>query len=116
MKLLLLALFSVVAFAQAKSAILTWTDAINPAGTTYNVYRAPGPCVSTPAPVFAKIASAVPAKTYTDPALALGTYCYRVTAFGGGLESDPSTAVGAAVPPATPGGLSITVTVTVTVQ
>lgn len=44
MKILaLFAIFSAGLFAQSNhSATLTWNDTTNPAGTTYNVYRATG--------------------------------------------------------------------------
>lgn len=100
--------------AHAADVLLTWTDTVNPAGTQYNVYRAPVACTASPS--FTKItAAAIAPKTYTDPALPIGAYCYRVTAFASGQESAPSNSAGASVPPAAPGGLTISVTVVVTV-
>ena len=111
MKLFLL-LLSLPSF--AADVLLTWTDTANPAGTQYNVYRAPMACTASPA--FAKItASPIAPKTFTDTAIPIGIYCYRVTAFASGQESAPSVPAGASVPPAAPGGLTISVTVTVTV-
>lgn len=111
MRQLIFLLFSSVL--TAKDVKLTWADAINPAATTYNVYRAGGSCDSPPA--FTKIASALPVKAYTDANITTGTYCYYVTAELAGLESLPSPTAGAQVTPAAPGTITVTVTVTVNV-
>lgn len=92
---------------------LAWADTVNPAGTTYNVYRAPGACSGTP--TYAKIAGDVAAKTYEDIGVATGNYCYAVTAQASGMESDKSVPALAAVPPFAPDNLSIKVEVTVSV-
>lgn len=93
----------------AHSVELTWTDDLNPAGTTYNLYRAETACTGTP--LFAKIVNSIAPKTYTDAnVLALHTYCYYVTAFNG-LESSPSNsslAVIPADPPPPPPQLTVT--------
>lgn len=102
--------------ASASSVQLSWTDTLNPPTTQYNVYRASGACAGSP--TFAKLNPApIAPKTYNDPDLAAGTYCYRVTATDGTLESAPSSSAGAVIPapPSAPSGLSVTVTVTVTV-
>lgn len=74
----------------AHNAILTWQDTVNPAGTTYNVYRASGTCASPS--TFTLIASGIMAHTYTDIGVPPGNYCYQVTAVNGGLESGPLSA------------------------
>lgn len=86
---------------------LNWTDALNPAGTTYNVYRSSGACSGTPA--FAKVNGApVTAKTYDDTGASPGNYCYMVRAEAGGVESVDSNSALAAVRPF---GVTITVLV-----
>lgn len=79
-------LFQVSAFTVAPSPqgnILAWTDTLNPTGTAYSVYKSNGACpIPAPAPGttgVTKLASFVPAKTYTDPAL-VGAFCYQVSA------------------------------------
>lgn len=99
-----------------RTVVLTWDDATNPAGTRYQVYKATGACDATPAPAFAKLGTEVTEKTYTENAVPIGRYCYRVTAVANGVESPPSNLAGADVPPAAPGGLSITVQVSVQVK
>jgi hypothetical protein len=89
------------------SVTLTWVDTLNPTGTTYTVYRAPGLCSGSP--VFAKIATAVPALTYLDGSVTPGNYCYQVTATAGGVESAPSPTAAAAVPSFAPTQLQTTV-------
>lgn len=102
-----------------RKVTLTWLDAINPAGTTYNVYRAPGDC--TGSPTFTKLnTEAFTPKTYDDLGPPEGTYCYVVRAFRDTLESGNSNTASVAVgpPPTTPAnptGLAITVSVVVTV-
>lgn len=110
-KLALLLLLALPIHAQSSqhSVTLTWIDTVNPIGTTYNVYRAPGLCTGTPA--FFEIASAIAILTYIDLAVVPSSYCYEVTASYGGLESDPSPTALAVVPdnfvsdPAPPAGL-----------
>lgn len=121
MKTLLLFLSALAASAQiySYSAVLVWQDLVNPPSTTYNVYRAPKLC-SDPAPlVFEKRNTApVAAKTYTDPALPVGEYCYRLTAVANGQESQPSTPSSTAVyeqpAPSAPSPPKIGVTVIIT--
>ena len=99
--------------AQAKShsVNLSWTDTANPAGTTYNVYRATGLCSGTP--VFSKLATGVPIATvaapYVDSTVTPGNFCYQVTATVAGLESPASNSVNPSVLPF-PVALSFTVT------
>ena len=90
----------------ALAILLTWTDAINPPGATYHVYRAPGVCSDfsrferlTPAPVAVKTHQDTPAP---------GNWCYRVTALAGGIESAPSAPVTVLAQPAAPTGLTAT--------
>ena len=89
----------------AVAILLTWADAINPPGATYNVYRAPGACSESSR--FEKL-TPVPlaAKTHQD-APGPGNWCYRVTAFVGAIESAPSSPVTALVQPAAPTGLTV---------
>lgn len=114
MKKILLLLFLVcgIAFAQTPthSATLTWTDTVNPSGTTYDVYRATAACPtggvigtltytllnSTPLSVM----------TYTDTTVtAATTYCYYLTAVGTtGLQSAPSGTVQGTIPSTFPPG------------
>lgn len=95
-KLLLLIAFAASAFAAGHSITIGWTDSINAAGTTYNVYRLVGVCPATapnsaPPAGFNLLISAVAAKTLTDSAvLPATTYCYLVTAVVAGTESAPS--------------------------
>ena len=96
-----------LAFGQATHSVaLAWTDTLNPPGTTYSVYRAPGLCAGSP--VFAKIASAVAAKTYLDTAVTTGNYCFQVTATYNSIESLPSNSALAPVPASPPNSLTIT--------
>jgi hypothetical protein len=80
--------------AQARTVTLTWTDPINPVGTVYNVYKASGPCAPSAGtvPNGVKIATGITPKTFNDLNVALGTYCYQVTAGGSPNESDPTQA------------------------
>lgn len=101
-----------------RKVTLTWDHPDS--NVTFNVYRAVGACTGTPA--FTKINTVVvTAKTYDDLGPAEGTYCYTVRAVRDTLESGNSNTVAAAVgpPPVVPGaptGLSVTVTVQVTVN
>lgn len=105
---LALFLFGTSAFAQTThKAVLTWTDTLNPTGTTYNIYRAPGLCSGTP--VFAKLASGVTALTYTDSTVTTGNYCFTVTATFSGVESAQASPALAPVPAFPPSGLSVVV-------
>lgn len=116
MKLALLTLaLAAVLSAQSPSVTLTWTDTLNPPSTQYNVYRATGACAPTGLTFSKRNATPIAPKTYTETGVPGGTYCYYVTATDGALESAPSTTAAAGVPPSAPGGLSISVTVTVTV-
>lgn len=89
------------------SVTLNWQDTLNPAGTTYSVYRAQGLCSGTP--TFSKIASAVTGKTYKDETVTPGNYCYQVTATANGMESAASNSALAPVPSFPPQQLSIQV-------
>lgn len=99
--------FSLFAQSTTRTVTLTWADTVNPAGTTYSIYRAPGLCSGTP--TFAKIATGLTQKTYADTAVAPGNYCYTATATLNGIESPQSASAGAVVTPFAPNGLSITV-------
>lgn len=88
------------------TAVLTWTDALNPAGATYSVYRALGLCSGSP--TFSKIANGLTVKTYVDSTVSIGAYCYTVTATVSGMESSQSGTSNASIPPSAPGGLTVT--------
>lgn len=81
----------------AHRVTLAWTDTVNPAGTTYSVYRAAGSCAAP----FVKIASGINALTFTDTTVAPGSYCFSVTATVGGVESPRSMGMLAIVPQGT---------------
>lgn len=101
-------LAAALACAQAQhSAVLTWTDAQNPSGTTYTVYRAQGLCSGTPA--FSKVATGVAALTYEDTTVQPGNYCYSVSATVAGVESPQSNTAQAPVPAFAPQTLNVTV-------
>lgn len=95
--LLLVSAVAVHAQALSHSVTLNWTDPNNPAGTTYNVYRATGLCSGTP--TFSKLATGVTAKTYIDNTVQPGSYCFQVTATFSNLEGNPSNTYGPAVTP-----------------
>jgi hypothetical protein len=96
----------------SRQVVLTWEDALNPAGTTYSILRASGQCAG--ATGFVKLASGLTPKTYTD-SVPPGLYCYQATATFNSLESDPAT-VETKAKPYSPSKFSVTVTVTVTAQ
>jgi hypothetical protein len=104
---LLLTVSISLAQAATHSVTLTWIDASNPAGTTYNVYRATGLCSGTP--TFSRIASALTVKTFTDSTVSPGNYCFQVTAVFSGSESAPSNSVNPNVPAFSPTSLTFTV-------
>jgi cellulose 1,4-beta-cellobiosidase len=88
---------------------ITWTDTVNPAGTTYNVYRAAAACSTSP--TLAKLTSGLTTTSYTDLAVTNGTtYCYAVTANGPGGESAFSNEAPAVIL-APPNAVQITITV-----
>jgi hypothetical protein len=101
-KSLLLFFVAIPAFAQVHSATLSWNHA-DPAAT-FSIYKASGPCSSSPA--FAKIASGITVKTYQDLAVATGAYAYVATATVAGAESVYSNCADALVPAFAPTGLS----------
>jgi len=94
--LALLFALPLVAQTTTHSATLKWVDTLNPTGTTYNVYRAPGLCSGSP--VFAKLATGIATLTYVDSTVTPGNYCYSVSATAGGVESAQATPVLAPVP------------------
>lgn len=100
--------FACALAAQVRTVTLTWNDDVNPAGTTYNVYRATGVCAGSP--TFTRVNSTpIATKTYVDSGVAPGNYCYVVRAAAAGLESDDSNQAGAAVRPFAATGLGVTV-------
>lgn len=96
-----------VAQTTTHSVTLTWSDSLNPTGTTYSVYRATGLCSGTP--TFSKLAVGVATKSYQDTTVTPGNYCYQVTATVNGVESSPSNPVQPPVPAFVPSGLAFTV-------
>lgn len=96
--LVTLLLLSEIVLSAQHSASLTWEDNLNPDGTTYNVYKASGTCLTGNTPTL--IASDLTTLAYTDTTVtAGGSYCYYVTASGSGEESGPSSMVDAQIPP-----------------
>lgn len=84
-------------------------EAQNPAGTTYNAWRASGACPTTapnttPPAGFTQLNSTpITSTTYFDTAVTAGdTYCYVVTAVGANGQSVPSNTAGVGVPAAFP--------------
>jgi hypothetical protein len=109
MKIIVIVFLAVSALAAqtTHSVTLTWADSLNPAGTTYSVYRATGLCSGTP--VFSKIATGLTAKTFQDTTVVPGNYCFAVTAVANGVESAQSNSVNPSVPAFAPSALSFTV-------
>ena len=101
---------AVSAFA-AHTVTLTWTDTLNPIGTTYNVSRATGLCSGTPA--FSGIAAALTTMTYVDSTVTVGNYCYVVTATSNGATSANSNSAPAVILPYPPVLGSPTVTMVI---
>lgn len=99
MKLLAILLLTVSALAAqtTHSVTLSWVDASNPTGTTYNVYRSTGLCSGTP--VFSKLASGVTVLTYKDTSMGVGNFCYEVTATVASIEGPASNTVNPQVQP-----------------
>jgi hypothetical protein len=106
-KLLLLLIALPLAAQTTHSVTLAWVDTLNPSGTTYTVYRAPGLCSGSP--VFAKLATAIPVLTYIDSTVTPGNYCFEVTALFNAMESSPSPTAPAAVPSFPPTQIQTTV-------
>ena len=103
-------LFCAVVHARAHAVSLTWTASID-GGVGYNVYRFSGACPAAGTIGFSKItATPLTATTYTDSAVAPGTYCYYATAVLNGAESVPSNLASAVILPAAPAALSTTPT------
>ena len=78
---------------------LTWEDNLNPEGMLYSVYEGRGRC--TQSPIMIKVAQDITVKTYTKD-VAIGNYCYHVTASFEGIESLPSNQAVAEVRPWSP--------------
>ena len=105
-----LLLLAVSLGAQTRSVVLTWADTQNPAGTTYNVYRAPGACPTSGTPAYVNItATPLAVKTFTDPVAIGTTNCYSVTAVSGTTESLKAVPVVAVAGPFLVTGLSVVV-------
>jgi hypothetical protein len=118
--LLLISAFLILAIgtqAQTHQAILSWTASPTTGVTGYNVYKITGVCPVNPTlGAFGPKLSSTTATvlSYTDTAITPGTtYCYVVTAFTAGGESNFSGSLQATVPvftastaPAPPGPLN----------
>jgi hypothetical protein len=97
-----------VAQTRAATITLTWVDDTNPAvTTTYKVERAPGICAGTLA--FSTIQAGLTVKTYKDPSIASGQWCYQIRASLGGLDSPPSPQAQATIGPAAPSRLDLVI-------
>ena len=94
--------------AQAHSVSLTWTASTDSVAGYY-IYRAAGPCPTTGTSGFTRItATIITATTYTDAAVAPGSYCYYATSVLNSVESVPSNLASAVILPAAPTALSVT--------
>lgn len=111
MKSLIFLFIILASMAQAqagRSVIVSWTDPnTGLTGQTYSVYRAPGLCSGTP--VFAKIATGLTQKTFTDPSVAPGLYCYTATVSANSIESPQASSVSATVGPLALTGINVVV-------
>lgn len=86
--------------------LLSWADTVNPTGSTYHVYRAPGACSA--ASTFAKVTDLPSLSKSLADAPGAGTWCYQVTAVVDGVESEPSAPLTVKTKPAAPTGLTAT--------
>lgn len=90
--------------------VITWSDTANPAGTTYNIYKAAAACSSSP--TLTKLNTApVATQSYTDANVAPGTYCYAATAVNTQGDESAKSNQGPAIIAAPPNAITITVTV-----
>jgi hypothetical protein len=80
-----------------QSVVLNWTDPVNPAGTTYNVYSLAGNCPGTSL-LGPPIQTGITSTSFIFAALTPGTYCWAVTAVGPGGESPQSNQTSVALP------------------
>ena len=103
-RLALLFLLAASCMAQTNSAVVTWTDTLNPPGTPYNVYRLAGTC--PPAPVTSTAGftvlnnTPITGMTLVDSAINPNTtYAWVVTAIVNGAETAPSPCGQGTVPP-----------------
>lgn len=86
------------------TAQLTWSESAD--GGTVNIYRAAAACSTNPAS-FTQIKTGVAAAgPYTDSTIAVGSWCYYVTAVVGGAESGASNKITLTVLPQPPTGLA----------
>ena len=94
------------------SATLNWTLSTD-SGSTYNAYRISGACPSSATTGQGTKLTSTPlasgTTTFTDAGLAVGSYCYYVTAVLNGAESVPSNLAPAVVLPQAPSALTVTV-------
>lgn len=109
-KIIVYILSSIILQAQTVNhqATLTWQDAANPTGTTYNIYRVSAVCLPLGSnQVFTKIATSVTGLTFVDTTVTVGNYCYQITANLNGVESTPSISAGTAIPLSAPTDLTV---------
>ncbi len=98
--LLSLALSACAQTPATRTVTLTWVDTVNPAGTTYTIYKSSNPTAQTP--TFAVLASGVTAKSYVDAGVVPGLYRYYVKAVFNNSESVPSNSADADAKPFPP--------------
>lgn len=105
----LIAVVLLSALFQQRHVDLSWTASTSP-GATYNIYRGSGECSQSNPPATKLNSSPISGLTFSDTTMGLGTFCYGVKAFGGGLESPFSNLVKADVAPLPPSNLTISPT------
>jgi hypothetical protein len=118
--ILALAIFPMFAHAQATtvSVKLTWTDTVNPAGTSYNVRRGNSATACTSASVATDTCTLLNSApltvlTFTDTPAIGGVYTYNVRAVSSiGLESPNSNVATATL--TLPGSPTLNCTITIT--
>ena len=106
--LILLTLSAGLALAQSgRNVVLTWPASPTP-NVTYNIYERSGACSGSGS--YTKVnTTPVNGLSFTRQNIALGLWCFYVTAFGNNLESVPSPNSGDVTSaPAPPGKPSVT--------
>jgi len=99
MKFLLLTLLLLSKPVKEHSVTLTWIDSINPPTTTYNVYKYNGKCSPTTLFLNRINSSPIISKTYIDTNIIAGSsYCYGVSSYLNGVESEKTMGVDAVIP------------------
>ena len=107
---LLIILAAPLAAQSGKSVRLDWADP--QAGVQWSVERADKACVDAqPADFQVLNVALLDVRTYLDPDVPFGRFCYRAFAHAAGLASPPSGTAAADVAPAAPSTPTITVEV-----